>query len=348
MEPTSVVATVIPTWQEVTHIERCIRSLMEQNYPSHLHKILVVDGGSTDGTVGIVERLAEESVNTGGPTIALIENPFKYVSHARNIALDHLDRGVDFILEMIGHAWVPPNHLEVRVARFQAIESKLGSPLGGLGAKVIESDLPKEKVADWIEASLSCPLGGSGQFARFSKEGPTKIPPFTLYRRDAIEDVGGWNEEFITTQDSEINLRLIGNGWPLWRTPETYVRMAKRSTVKQWWRMGYRYGFWRMKHIIDAKSRIRIGEFLPLIGLLMVCGFAIDGQSTFVLPNFIWPILAYFTALFTVGTGEAIRAKNVSLIWGVPTLLFLLHTSFTIGLFSGVFRSGKPPNDRVN
>ena len=190
-------------------------------------------------------------------------------------------------------------------------------------------------------------MGGSGQFARFSKEGPTKIPPFTLYRREAVEDVGGWNEEFITTQDSEINLRLIANGWPLWRTPVTHVRMAKRTTVKQWWRMGYRYGFWRMKHVIDAKSRMRIGEFLPWIGLLTVLGFAIDGQSSFYLPNFLWPIIAYLGTLFLVGANESRISKESSMLWGVPYLLILLHTSFSIGLLAGIFRPGKPPNDRV-
>ena len=320
---------------------------MEQTYPSHSHRILVLDGGSTDGTIDIVQRLAEESESSGGPQISLIHNPFKFVPHARNLALDHMGQEVDFILEMIGHAWVAPDHIAVRVARFHAIEGQLGSRLGGLGARVIGSDITQGKVESWIEASLTSPLGGSGQFARFSKEGPTKIPPFTLYRREAVEDVGGWNEEFITTQDSEINLRLIANGWPLWRTPETHVRMAKRTTVKQWWRMGYRYGFWRMKHVIDAKSRMRIGEFLPWIGLLTVLGFAIDGQSSFYLPNFLWPIIAYLGTLFLVGANESRISKESSMLWGVPYLLILLHTSFSIGLLAGIFRPGKPPNDRV-
>ena len=347
MEPTSVVATVIPTWQEAMHIERCIRSFMAQTYPSHMHQILVLDGGSTDGTTAIVERLALESAREGGPQITLIENPFKYVPHARNIALEHLDSGVEFILEMIGHAWVPPDHLEVRLSRFHSIEGELGTRLGGLGARVLESDLPLDNVGNWIEASLACPLGGSGQFARFSKDGPTKIPPFTLYRRQAVEAVGGWNEDFITTQDSEINLRLISNDWPLWRTAATHVRMAKRTTVKQWLKMSYRYGFWRMKHVIDAKSRMRIGEFLPWIGLAIVAGLAIDGQSTFFLPNFLLPILAYLSALFVVGAVEARRSNEMSMIWGVPYMLILLHTSFSIGLLAGGFRPGKPPNDRA-
>ena len=342
-----MVATVIPTWQESEHIERCLRSLMEQTYPSHLHQILVLDGGSTDGTIEIVERLVAESESTGGPSITLIDNPFRFVPHARNIALDVLGSEVEYILEMIGHAWVPPDHLEVRLNRFQSIETEIGTRLGGLGARVLESDLPLNQVESWIEAALVCPLGGSGQFARFSKEGPTKIPPFTLYRREAIESVGGWNEDFITTQDSEINLRIIQNGWPLWRTSATHVRMAKRKSVKQWWKMGYRYGFWRMKHVIDAKSRMRIGEFLPWIGLAFVLGLAIDGQSSFVIPNFLWPIIAYAMAIFSVGCDEARRSKSLSFIWGVPSMIVLLHTSFSTGLLAGIFRPGKPPNDRV-
>ena len=102
-----------------------------------------------------------------------------------------------------------------------------------------------------------------------------------------------------------------------------------------------------MKHVIDAKSRMRIGEFLPWIGLAIVAGFAIDGQSTLFLPNFLWPIIAYLATLFVVGGYEARRSNETSMIWGVPTMLVLLHTSFSVGLLAGGFRSGKPPNDRA-
>ena len=347
MESTPGVATIIPTWQEVEHIERCLRSFMSQTYPTSSHQILVIDGGSTDGTVEIVNRLAKESQEAGGPVITLLENPDRYVPHARNLALEYLNQDTQFVLEMIGHAWVAEDHIELRVQRMLAIESEIGCKLGGLGSIVIESDLPLQRVGKWVEAALSCPLGGSGQFARFKVEGPTKIPPFTLYRREAIESVGGWNEGYLTTQDSEINMRLIGSGWPLWRTPHTPVRMAKRTTIAKWWKMGHRYGFWRMKHLLDAKSRIRLGEFLPWIGLALVIGLALDGQSTLNLPNYLWPIFAYTLTLFVVGVSEAKRASTLSMLYGVPLLLILLHISFSIGLLTGLFRSGKAANDRV-
>lgn len=347
MDTTGFVATVIPTYQEAEHIERCLSSLIEQTHPSHAHQIIVLDGGSTDGTVDIVFRLAELSTAKGGPSIEYHENPFRFVPHARNMGMELLRPEIEFVFEMIGHAWVPENHIETRLKRLEAIETAQGVRLGGLGARVLESDHPRTRVENWVEATLVSRLGGSGQFARFTTEGPTKIPPFTLYRREALEAVGGWNQTFITTQDSELNLRLIENGWPLWRTAATHVRMAKRKTVKHWWRLGHRYGFWRMKHLIDAKSRMRIGEFLPWIGLALVAGLAINGQSTFLLPDFLWPIIAYVVTLFAVGADEARRWQNADLVLGVPTLLFLLHTSFSAGLLDGIFRRGKPPEDRV-
>lgn len=103
-----------------------------------------------------------------------------------------------------------------------------------------------------------------------------------------------------------------------------------------------------MKHVVEAKSRMRIGEFLPWIGLMIVLGLAVDGQSTGTIPNFLIPVILYFSSLFVIGIDEARRWKNPSLMIGVPLLLIILHTSFSIGLLFGIFRSGKPPNDRIS
>jgi len=351
MDGAATVVTVIPTWQESEHIERCLRSLMQQTHPAHAHRILVMDGGSTDGTVEIVENLASESSQADGPRIELHHNQLRFVPHARNLAMGLMGDDVEFVLEMIGHAWVPSDHLEVRIRRLLEIEKNTGDRLGGLGCLVLESDQPMEQVESWVEATLASPLGGSGQFARFKQDGPTKIPPFVLYRQDALLQAGGWNEAFITTQDSELNLRIIQMGRPMWRTKDTYIRMAKRKTIGQWWRLGHRYGFWRMKHLVNAQSRARIGEFLPWFGLALVLGLAIDGQSLEIgplaIPWVLMPIFAYLATITGVGINEAYRVKNWSLSYGVPLMLLLLHISFSIGLLDGLIREGKPPQDRV-
>ena len=69
------VVTVVPTFQEADHIERCLLSLMAQTWPAEQHLIHVVDGGSDDGTREIIAELAKKSAVEGGPEIMLLDNP---------------------------------------------------------------------------------------------------------------------------------------------------------------------------------------------------------------------------------------------------------------------------------
>ena len=55
------VATVIPVYNEVKHIEACLHGLLHQTLAPTEHMILVLDGGSSDGTVAKVE---EDSVGS--------------------------------------------------------------------------------------------------------------------------------------------------------------------------------------------------------------------------------------------------------------------------------------------
>ena len=48
-------ATVIPVYNEVEHIEACLLSLLEQTIEPARHMIVVLDGGSTDGTQRVVK-----------------------------------------------------------------------------------------------------------------------------------------------------------------------------------------------------------------------------------------------------------------------------------------------------
>ena len=138
-----LVATVIPVWQEVDHLERCLASFIAQDWPADKHLIQVVDGGSSDGTRDIVKRLAAQSEAAGGPRVVLLDNPDRFVPHARNLSLAGMPSEVELVLEMIGHVWVPENHLSRRVADLLDLESELsqeGRRLAGIGTLVRESD----------------------------------------------------------------------------------------------------------------------------------------------------------------------------------------------------------------
>ena len=103
-------------------------------------------------------------------------------------------------------------------------------------------------VETWIESALHSPFGQSGgQFSDFATVGPTQVPAFVMHRRDVIEAVGGWDEAYLTSQDSELSMRLLQSGYSLYRSPNSEVTMRKRTSLGKWWKMSHRYGFWRTK-----------------------------------------------------------------------------------------------------
>lgn len=334
-------AVVVPIYNEEEHIERCLEALFNQTIDSRQYLVIVVDGGSTDQTLELLRKFMQQHSNEM-PEIILLDNPERSVSHARNIAMGALPNSVRFILEHIGHAFVQEDYLELRLRAWKEAEQNFGEKLAGLGAKVLPDSSLSTRREVWIESAISSWLGhGDGQFAKFDKLETTNTPAFVLHRRACVEELGGWNPEFITSQDSELSMRILNAGYILARSPMATIQMKKRSTLSQWWRMGHRYGFWRTKLIRKYPSRVRFVELLPLIGLLLTLALFLTNHRFSMLP-----LVLYFGVLIIEGIFQAIRFRSFSVLLGCPLCLVSLHTSFTIGLIDGSIRKGSFARDR--
>ena len=211
----------------------------------------------------------------------------------------------------------------------------MGIKVGAIGC-LTESADSDDHVSSWIEGALRSPIGsGGGQFQRFEGRHQTKVPAFCLHNVEALKSVDGWDERFITSQDSDLSMRLISAGWQLWRSDVSCVYMHKRSSLKNWWKMCHRYGFWRTKVVLKHPRRMDARELLPLFGLVLI----------FVLPEWWYAPVAYLLAL--VISGVIYSKSRLSCFVGIPICLVMLHTAFTVGMFDGLIRSGKAPTDRT-
>ncbi|MGB1365218.1 MAG: glycosyltransferase [Candidatus Poseidoniaceae archaeon] len=332
-------ATVVPVLNEEDHIEACLRSLIQQSLPSDEHIIFVLDGGSKDATKEIVQEICNSLDSTTHPAVLLLDNPGRFVPHARNIALRNLPPSITHVLEFNGHIEIDQDHLLRLRDTWKRVE--VDHPrLAGIGCRVIGYDATQSRVESIIDATLRNPLGGgTGQFATFDQEGTTNVPAFVLHLRTALEAVDGWDESFLTSQDSDLSMRLVKAGYTLYRTPDVVVKMRRRTSFKSWFLMSHRYGFWRTKVLLKHPRRLVLRELLPLFGLMVT--------TILFFSNPMWamfPIAAYGTVL--VLSGLVHLKKGASHLLGVPFSLFLLHTGFTIGLLDGLFRKGRASNDR--
>ena len=73
------VSVIVPASNSEKTIEKCIHSLLNQNYPKGRYEIMIVDNGSTDDTVELVRKY--------GKKIILLHNPVKNSYEARNTGI---------------------------------------------------------------------------------------------------------------------------------------------------------------------------------------------------------------------------------------------------------------------
>jgi len=61
-KPTTFLSIIIPARNEEQHIENCLQSILQNNYPTHLQEIIVVDDHSEDATAELVKKYSLQNV----------------------------------------------------------------------------------------------------------------------------------------------------------------------------------------------------------------------------------------------------------------------------------------------
>src|SRR5262249_30165815 len=102
----SFVSIVIPCLNEAGFIIEAIDSVTPRSRGAEAlpfdYEILVLDGGSTDGTIDLVRQLARAN-----PRIRLMNNPRRLQSAAVNLAADYADPRATVLLRADSHAVYP-------------------------------------------------------------------------------------------------------------------------------------------------------------------------------------------------------------------------------------------------
>ena len=114
-------SVIVPTYKVEAYIEKCIRSLEDQNLPKEEYEIIVINDGSPDRCREIVEELQKEFSN-----IVLINQENQGVSMARNNGIQ-VAKG-DYLLMVDPDDYLVSNCLKERLD--SVIEKSLDAGIG--------------------------------------------------------------------------------------------------------------------------------------------------------------------------------------------------------------------------
>lgn len=335
------VSVICPVYNEEKHLEKCVESLLAQDYPRDRMEILFVDGMSADRTREILDAF-----QTKYPFIRVLDNPDRTAPYALNIGVGASQGEV--VMRVDAHSAYPPDY----VSRLAESLIRLGADnVGGLWNTLPAADTP----VCWAIAVASSHVFGVGLSVH--KIGANKIRqvdtvPFGCFRRDVFDRVGLFDTELTRNQDDEFNGRIIKNGGKIYLIPSVRIDYTARDTMAKAARMYYQYGLFKplVNKKLGAPATLR--QFFPA---LFVLGIVAGAVWSIFSPVILWIYLGvwflYLLLGVSFGVREAVRLKDWRLVFPLPCVFFVIHTAYGLGYWKGLynvlfrrpFRAGSNP-----
>jgi glycosyltransferase involved in cell wall biosynthesis len=313
-----LVSVIIPCRNEEKFIEKCLDSVLAQDYPKENLEIFVVDGASEDETKRVVEGYSKDH-----SFIKILDNPKKYTPFGLNIGIK-ASKG-DIVIRMDAHAGYENNYISKCI---EYLEKYKADNVGG----VIKT-LPANNtlVAKAIAAVLSSRFGAASSFRIGSKEPKWVDTVFGgCYKREVFNKIGYFNERMIRSQDIEFNKRLLSAGGKIILAPEIIATYYPQSTLTGFLLHNFEDGIWVTYPIKFGIKFFSTRHLLPMV-------FALAFLTAAILGIFIFPFRLLFDILFVFYFAiNFLFSFKISLKIGLSALPYLMSAFFVRHFFYGL------------
>jgi len=258
MKPKVTVGVCVKNGEDC--VKKAIDSIVDQDFPHELMELILVDDGSEDNTLSIIQ----ECISKIDIPAKVFHTSWKGLGHARNMVAANAEG--DFILWVDGDMIISRDfvtnlvkfmeqHPEVGIAKGkQALE-----PGGNLLATLEAYSRAAGRMVDYrSEKARSKALGTGG----------------SIYRVEAIEKVGGFDQDLRGYgEDLDIELRVRAAGWSLHTVDTNFSDYEKYKLTwkilwKKYWLRGYYAHYFLHKHVGLIKHYKMLPPAAFLAGLL--------------------------------------------------------------------------------
>jgi hypothetical protein len=216
---------IILTWNGIKYLPKLFESLAVLNYPKNDYKILVLDSGSTDGSVEFLEKLEVE----GKIEFVKLAKNFGFAG-GNNIAMEMaLKKGAKFVTLLNQDSFVEPDFLA------ELVKTAEKNPKAWVIQPLILHYKDPKKIQTWGNDLHYLGYGWSGGNWTELKNAPLekiaearKIPYASgagvLYKTEMLEKIGLFDENYFSYhEDSDICFRAKFSGHDVVLSPKSIV-----------------------------------------------------------------------------------------------------------------------------
>lgn len=307
---------VLPVLNEERHLADAVASVLSQDYPGPLEIVLAL-GPSHDRTDEVAATLA-----AADPRVRTVPNPTGRTPEGLNAAIGA--SRYDVVARVDGHAQLPADYLRVAVA---LLERTGADNVGGLMWAEGVTDVEQA-----IARAMTSKLGvGNARFHVGGEEGPADTVYLGVFRRTALERVGGYDEVFARAQDWEMNFRIRSTGGLVWFSPALRVTYRPRPSLRALARQYFHYGRWRREVMRRHPGSVNLRYLAPPVALVGFVAGLVAGAAglrwAFVLPG--GYVVLVTAGAMAISGGLPWRSRLV-----LPVVLATMHGSWGAGFLT--------------
>jgi len=311
--PSSLI--VIPCLNEAAHIS----ALLGQLCPAAARlgaRIVVADGGSTDGTLAIVEQIAAKD-----PRVVLLHNKRRIQSAAINLAVGTFGEGAEYLIRIDAHGGYPDDYCD------RLLEEALATSADSVVVSMLTSG--SGTVQKSVAAAQNSKLGTGGSKHRHLSAGEwVDHGHHALMRISAFGAVGGYDETFSHNEDAELDYRLRQAGYKIWMSGKTQMVYYPRASLKGLYFQYLGYGRGRAKNVLKHRVIPKVRQMVPLavFPVVLLAAFSFVHWIAAV------PLLVWASVCLGYGLATAIRQRNADIaLAGVSAMV--MHFGWSVGFW---------------
>ncbi|WP_308294393.1 glycosyltransferase family 2 protein [Streptomyces sp. XM4193] len=312
-DTTPAVSVIMPVLNEERHLRTSVRHILEQDYPGELEVVIAL-GPSEDRT----DEIAAELV-AADPRVRTVANPTGRTPAGLNAAIEASSH--DVVVRVDGHGMLSPGYIATAVRL-----------LAETGAANVGGIMHAEGENAWeqaVAAAMTSRIGvGNAAFHTGGSAGEAETVYLGVFRREVLEQQGGYNTEFIRAQDWELNFRIRQSGGRVWFSPELLVSYRPRPNVRALAKQYRNYGRWR--HVVARyhSGSINLRYLAPPAAVLAIAAGTVAGA---VLTPWALVVPGGYLAAITAGSLPAGRGLPPAARVRIPLALATMHMSWGWG-----------------
>jgi succinoglycan biosynthesis protein ExoA len=318
----ATVAVVVPARDAAGTIAATLRSALDQHPPV---AEVVVGCDPADVTT----RAAVAAITD--PRVRVVDVPGGRTPDALNAAIAATTSQV--VVRLDAHAVLPDGYVQ------RAVRTLRETGAANVGGRQVPT--ADDGFAAAVAAAMASPAGtGGATYRTGSVAGPVDTVYLGVFRRAALDAVGGYDAAMTRNQDAELNVRLARAGYLVWFDPELAVAYRPRSSVRSLASQYHQYGRWRR---VTARLHPDSVRARQLAAPALVVGTAVAVAQAPLTGRWWVPAAAvggYAAALLAAG---ARAAPTPQLAAPTAVALGTMHWAWGLGFLSGPPRDAPSP-----